>query len=74
MTPRRSQLSPKTMEILQVLKFRYRQDRLSFTDGLVATVNELAQEEVSDKAIGSLLTEGRFSEVLTLLKHNREGL
>jgi hypothetical protein len=62
------------MEILQVLKFRYRQDRLNFTGGLVSNVIELAQEEVSDKAIGLLLTEGRLSEALTLLRHNREGL
>jgi hypothetical protein len=74
MTPRRSSLSPRTMEVLQVLKFGYRQDRLNFMTGLVADAHELACEEVSDKAIGSLLAEGHFLEALSLLKHHSEGL
>ncbi|KAG2752595.1 hypothetical protein P692DRAFT_201660537, partial [Suillus brevipes Sb2] len=35
-TLRRSNLSPATLEALQVLKFIYKQDRLNFTEDLVA--------------------------------------
>jgi hypothetical protein len=48
-------------------------DRLSFVDGLVADVNKLAQE-VSDKAIYSLLAERRVSDALTWLDHHMEGI
>ncbi|KAG1746896.1 hypothetical protein EDB19DRAFT_1688228 [Suillus lakei] len=34
-TLRRSNLSPTTLEALQVLKFTYKQDRLNFTEDLV---------------------------------------
>ncbi|KDQ05813.1 hypothetical protein BOTBODRAFT_81079, partial [Botryobasidium botryosum FD-172 SS1] len=39
-SPRRNRLALKTMEILQVLKFSYHQDRLDFMEN-VATEEEL---------------------------------
>ncbi|KAJ7835665.1 hypothetical protein B0H14DRAFT_2187595, partial [Mycena olivaceomarginata] len=38
---RRSSLSPTVMEMLQILKFIYRKGRISFTEGWVATEEEL---------------------------------
>ncbi|EPQ57670.1 hypothetical protein GLOTRDRAFT_28775, partial [Gloeophyllum trabeum ATCC 11539] len=40
-TPRRNKLSCLIFEVLQILKFVYHQDRLSFTDGWIAKECEL---------------------------------
>ncbi|KAJ7779844.1 ribonuclease H-like domain-containing protein [Mycena metata] len=41
-TPARESLSATVMEMLQILKFIYRKSRISFTEGLVATEEELS--------------------------------
>ncbi|KAF5372361.1 hypothetical protein D9615_009320 [Tricholomella constricta] len=69
-TVRRSRLSPQLMEALQILKFSYKQERLSFTDDL------LAQEEdytiagpVTSSAIAELTRTGRLLELDELLSN-----
>jgi hypothetical protein len=37
-TARRASLSPPVLEALQVLKFSYKQDRLNFTEDLIAVL------------------------------------
>ncbi|KAG6822175.1 hypothetical protein H0H92_014960, partial [Tricholoma furcatifolium] len=62
---RRSKLSSKHMEALQILKFSYKQDRLSFTGDL------LAKEE--DYTICDPITSAAFDELIhtnRLLEHS----
>ncbi|PCH38909.1 hypothetical protein WOLCODRAFT_38137, partial [Wolfiporia cocos MD-104 SS10] len=40
-TSQRSSLDPETMEILQVIKYSLRQDRLSFTDDWLLNEHEM---------------------------------
>lgn len=74
MASRRCNLSPQTMEILQVLKYIFRQDRLDFMEGLVLEEQELADMEVSDTVLGELLAHGKFTEALALLRDHENGL
>ena len=55
-TLRRSQLSPTTIEMLQVLKYLYQREQLDFTTGI------LAMEE--DYTIGGPVTEAAVLELL----------
>jgi hypothetical protein len=51
MTPRRSRISPKLMEILQILKFSIRKDRsLSFTEGM-SWSDELKEFELAARTV-----------------------
>ncbi|KAF7971208.1 hypothetical protein HWV62_21904 [Athelia sp. TMB] len=59
----RSNLSPFTMEMLQILKYRFRAERLTFTDGLVSDTRELSVIDVPAEKIDELLAEGRISEL-----------
>jgi len=54
------------MEVLQILKFMYRKDRLSFTEGLVATEAECSVPDVDSNTIDYLLSHGNISELLSL--------
>ena len=66
-------MSPKTMEVLQMLKYGFRQDRLDFSEGLVASEKELSDLEVSQSVVDTLLSEGRLDELVSLLNdHNAD--
>ncbi|KAF7373885.1 putative AC transposase [Mycena sanguinolenta] len=66
-TIRRSSLSLKMIEMLQILKFIYRQDRIKFCGDLVATERELSVIDVDPEVIDSLLAAGKFEEVEALI-------
>jgi hypothetical protein len=55
-TARRASLSPPVLEALQVLKFSYKQDRLNFTEDLIADeVDYNISGRVSKKAVDELV-------------------
>ncbi|KAJ7817454.1 hypothetical protein B0H14DRAFT_3474644 [Mycena olivaceomarginata] len=56
-TLRRSILSFRTIEMLQILKFIYRQDRISFCDDLIATEAEFS---VDPEVTGTLLAQAEL--------------
>ncbi|KAJ7039417.1 hypothetical protein C8F04DRAFT_930327, partial [Mycena alexandri] len=66
-TLRRSSLSPVTMEILQLLKFKFRNDRLTFTEGLLCTEEELSVIDVAPEVLDELLSGGKIVELMALI-------
>lgn len=55
------------MEMLQILKYRFRKERLSFTDDLISNERELSVTDVPAEKIAELLAEGRIDELTDLL-------
>ncbi|KAF5332789.1 hypothetical protein D9611_005171 [Ephemerocybe angulata] len=64
---RRSSLSPCMMEMLQILKFIYRSDRLSFTDDLLGSEFEMAVLDINPNTMDRLLATGRIDELCQLV-------
>lgn len=64
----RSRLSPLLMEILQIMKFFFKQDRLDFTNGLIPTEEQMLADE--DNLRGENMESSRL-EMLTLFKEGR---
>ncbi|TEB26685.1 hypothetical protein FA13DRAFT_1607328, partial [Coprinellus micaceus] len=64
---RRSSLSPLMMEMLQILKFTYHGDRLSFTDNLLCSEFEMSILEIDPDVIDRLLAEGKVDELCELV-------
>ena len=60
------------MEILQVLKYSVRQERLSFTDGWLTPDAALASLDVSQEDIDRLMIEGKINEVLSLVEEAQQ--
>lgn len=67
-TLRRANLSPKMMEVLQMLKYFLRRD-LDFTDGLVAREQEttVTVPDISKDLFTELLESGRIEELSQLV-------
>ena len=67
----RSRISPELMEALQILKFLYKQERLSFTSDLVAQENDYVIEgQVTARAIDELMTAEKYLELKELLSNS----
>ncbi|KAF5369673.1 hypothetical protein D9615_010259 [Tricholomella constricta] len=67
-TLRRSCLSPGLMEMLQVLKYAYKQDRLDFTEDWVAKEEDYTiGGEVTESAVRELMLSGKVDELYELL-------
>ena len=59
------------MEVLQLLKYMYRQDRLDFTRDLLAEEADYQIEgEVSERAVRELMLAGKFEELKDLLDNS----
>src|SRR6266481_6421846 len=72
-TQRRNNISPTMLEALQILKFIYKQDRLNFTDDLVADERDyMISGHVTPRAVDELMAAGKFSELDELLANARE--
>jgi hypothetical protein len=72
-TIRRTNLSPPVLEALQMLKFSYKQDRLNFTEDLVADeVDYNISGRVSKKAIDELIAADNLEELSQLLANEDE--
>ncbi|KZP23230.1 hypothetical protein FIBSPDRAFT_737826 [Athelia psychrophila] len=57
---RRSNLSPIVMEMLQILKYRFRRDRISFTEDLVTDERELTVIDIPKEKIEELYPHGQI--------------
>ncbi|OBZ72686.1 putative AC transposase [Grifola frondosa] len=67
-TQHRTNLDVATMEMLQVLKYSVREDRLSFTDDWIPNETEMLHVEVSPDEVDRLLSEGKIDELVALLE------
>ncbi|KAG2365911.1 hypothetical protein BDR07DRAFT_1275833 [Suillus spraguei] len=66
-------LSPTTLEALQVLKFIYKQDRLNFTEDLVADERDYTiSGPVTSRAVDELMAAGNLCELDKLLQNARD--
>jgi hypothetical protein len=61
------------MEILQVLKYIFRNDRLSFTEDLLCTEEELSVVDIPWEKVEELLSMGKIDELKDLLDSSWEG-
>lgn len=55
------------MEILQFLKYTFRQDRLSFTEDLVCSEKELSVIDITKDRIDDLFASGKIKERQALI-------
>jgi hypothetical protein len=62
------------MEILQILKFIYRNDRLSFTQDLVATEQDLSVVDISPDVVKDLLSRGKVDDLVSLIESSFDGV
>jgi hypothetical protein len=68
---RRSRLSPTLLEVLQVLKFAYKQERLNFTDDLVAKEEDYQIEgPVTARVVEELMKAGKVDELGELIRNS----
>jgi len=66
-TDLRNNLSPKIIEALQILKFRYKQGRLDFTTDLVADEQDyMISGPITTQAVDELVASGKFDELAEL--------
>lgn len=61
------------MEILQVLKYIFWNNRLSFTDDLLCCKEELSVIDIPRERVEELLSMGKISELKDLLDSSWEG-
>src|ERR1700690_4132950 len=64
----RSLLSAATLEVLQVLKHLYKQDRLDFTSHWVANEDDYSIEKATEAAIHELVSSAKSEELLDLFR------
>ena len=69
-TPRRNRLSPALLEVLQILKYLFKQERLDFTEDWVAKEKDYTIEgQVTENAVRELLSSGKITELQDLLRN-----
>lgn len=62
------------MEILQILKFIYRGDRLNFTADLISTEQELSVIDVDAEVVQDLLSRGKVQDLVDLVESSFNGV
>ena len=67
---RRNSLSPRLLEALQVLKFKYKQEGLSFTSDLIAKPQDYSITELTECAALKLIATGGYEELHDLIVNN----
>jgi len=69
----RNYLSVELMEVLQFLKYTYRQDRLNLMEGIVSSEQDLLSAEIPSMSIEDvrdLLVKGQINDLIELLNSN----
>ncbi|KAG5648642.1 hypothetical protein H0H81_006901 [Sphagnurus paluster] len=66
-TLRRSSLSPEMMEMLQVLKYSFKSERLDFNDEWVAREEELSVVDITSEEFDHLIATGQLEELSRLI-------
>ncbi|KAF9009135.1 hypothetical protein BDZ89DRAFT_536865 [Hymenopellis radicata] len=67
-TLRRTSMSPLMMEVLQILKYIYRHDRLAYFGDLVCTEEELSVVDIPPETIEYLIAHGKITELMDMLR------
>ncbi|TFY53942.1 hypothetical protein EVG20_g9907 [Dentipellis fragilis] len=67
---RRSRLIPATVEVLQVLKYRLRHERLNFSDKLACEDDYTIEGPVTDHTVEELVKANRLPELTELLRNS----
>ena len=71
----RNYLSVELMEVLQFLKYTYRQDRLNLMEGIVSSEQDLLSAEIPSMSIEDvrdLLVKGQINDLIELLVNSNE--
>ena len=68
-TLRRSLLSGATLEVLQVLKYLYKQERLDFSSDWIAKEEDYSIDSATEAAISELMRVGKAEELVDLLQN-----
>jgi hypothetical protein len=66
---RRSLLSAGMLEVLQVLKHVYKEERLDFTSHWIANEEDYSIEKATEAAISELVASAKCDELLDLLRN-----
>jgi hypothetical protein len=66
-TLRRNSLSPFMTEVLQILKFKYKSDRLSFANGWIASAQELDILDEEPDVLHEFLRQGKIKDLSSLV-------
>jgi hypothetical protein len=69
---RQNLLSPKLMEVLQILKHIYKDEMFDFTSHLVASEEDYSIAKATEAAIHELTSLGQTEELLDLLSNDAE--
>ncbi|KAF8831071.1 hypothetical protein HHX47_DHR1000060 [Lentinula edodes] len=69
---RRNSLSPLKMEVFQILKYIFGNDRLNFTEDLICTKVELLVADISTETIDYLMANGRGHELASMIDSSFE--
>jgi len=71
-TDRRNRILPKLLEVLQIIKYGRKQDRLDFMDGILANEDYTIDGNLTARAIEELIQLGRIDELKELLESAEE--
>ena len=72
-TDRRNRILPKLLEVLQIIKYGRKQDRLDFMDGILANEEDYTIDgNLTARAIEELIQLGRIDELKELLESAEE--
>jgi hypothetical protein len=73
-TLRRNRVSRRLLEALQVLKYSYRSERLSFVEDLCIAeeANYTISGQLTESAIDELMAAGKYGELEDLIKNMNE--
>jgi hypothetical protein len=66
---RQSLLSTGMLEVLQVLKHLYKEERLDFTSHWIANEDDYSIEKATEAAISELVASAKCDELLDLLRN-----
>ncbi|KIJ93041.1 hypothetical protein K443DRAFT_112663 [Laccaria amethystina LaAM-08-1] len=66
-TLRRSQLSAEMMEMLQMLKFQFRSERLDFNNNWVSSEGDLSVMDISPEVVEGMISDQRISDLDELI-------
>lgn len=61
------------MEKLQIAKYRFRNDRLTFTDDLLCTEEELSVIDLEPDLVKEMLESGRITELQEYIEESWKG-
>ena len=72
---RQNRILRELLEALQILKYSYRSERLSFVDSLLAKESDYnISGQLTETAIDKLIKEGKIEEINQLIKEMQDSM